>query len=262
MIRDVVLGSVDALQEMGQGFILGLGRYALLIRQVAIWTFRPPLRLRLVFKQLEFVGNKSIPIIVLSSLFTGAVLGLQIGKIFQIFRAEGMLGAATGKSLALELGPVMCGFIVTGRAGAAMAAEIGTMRVNEQLDAMEAMGVDPVSYLIVPRAIASVIMLPIVTAMFDVLGVVGAYIVGKTMFQVDTQVFMEKLQWLVNFSDIWKGLIKAACFGFIFSTIACYKGYYAKGGAKGVGEATTQAVVAGLLMILISDFFISLIQAR
>lgn len=262
MLKDTVLNGIDAVQDMGKGFLVGLGRYSLLLKSVTTWMFRPPLRTRLIFKQLEFVGNKSVPIVALASLFTGAVLALQIGKIFQIFKAEGMMGAAVGKALALELGPVMCGFIVTGRAGAAMAAEIGTMRVNEQIDAMEAMGVDPVSYLIVPRAIASVIMLPIVTVLFDFLGVFGSFIVGRVMFDVDTQVFMQKLEWLVNWDDITKGMLKAACFGFVFSTIACYKGYYAKGGAKGVGEATTQAVVAGLLMILVVDFFISLIQSR
>jgi phospholipid/cholesterol/gamma-HCH transport system permease protein len=223
---------------------------------------RPPLRIQLIFKQFEFVGNKSLSIVTLSSLFTGAVLGLQIGKIFGIFKAEGLMGAATGKALALELAPVMCGFIVTGRAGAAMAAEIATMRVNEQLDAMEAMGVSPVSYLIVPRVIASTLMMPMLAAIFLFLGIIGCYIIGLIMFKVDTSVFISQLQWLVWVSDIQKGLVKALVFGFILSTIACYKGFYARGGAKGVGEATTQAVVASLLTILIVDFFISLVQMR
>lgn len=239
---------------------MGVGRYSLLLREIGYWMFRRPFRYSLIIKQLEFVGNKSLHIILLSSFFTGAVFGLQLGTIFGIFKAEGLMGAATGKAMALELGPVMCGFIVTGRAGASMAAEIATMRVNEQLDAMEAMGIDPVSYLIVPRVIAGTIMLPIVTAIFLFVGVVGTFLVGRLIFNVDTAFFMDQLTWLVWWSDVQKGLIKAAFFGLIFSTIACYKGYHAKGGAKGVGEATTDAVVAGLLSILISDFFISFLQ--
>jgi phospholipid/cholesterol/gamma-HCH transport system permease protein len=241
---------------------VGVGRYTLLVGKFFFWVVRPPVRFRLIFRQLEFVGNKSLGIIFLSSLFTGAVLGLQIGKIFGIFKAEGLMGATTGKALALELGPVMCGFIVTGRAGAAMAAEIGTMRVNEQIDAMESMGVDPVSYLLVPRVVASVVMLPVLAAIFLFLGVFGSYLLGVWMFRLDTMVFMENMRWLVWTSDIRKGLFKACVFGFIFSTIACYKGFYARGGAKGVGEATTQAVVASLLAILISDFFITYVQMR
>lgn len=259
---DFALRGFESLGGLVRGQIIGLGRFTLLLREVFFWLVRPPFRIHLIFKQFEFVGNKSLSIVTLSSLFTGAVLGLQIGKIFGIFKAEGLMGAATGKALALELAPVMCGFIVTGRAGAAMAAEIATMRVNEQLDAMEAMGVSPISYLIVPRVIASTLMLPLLAAIFLALGLVGCYIVGIIMFRVDTSVFVAQLQWLVWVSDIKKGLTKALVFGFILSTIACYKGYYARGGAKGVGEATTQAVVASLLTILIVDFFISLVQLR
>ena len=258
----ILVKSFEGIGSGVRGAILGMGRYSLLIKQVVVWTFRPPLRLKLIFKQLEFVGNKSLTIILLSSFFTGAVLGLQLGKIFGLFRAEGLLGAATGKSLALELGPVMCGFIVTGRAGAAMAAEIATMRVNEQIDAMEAMGVDPVSYLIVPRVVASTLMMPVLTGFFTAIGIVGCYVVGQVIFKVDNQVFLSQLQQYVWVSDVRKGLFKALVFGFILSSIACYRGYYARGGAKGVGEATTQAVVSSLLTILIVDFFITYVQMR
>jgi phospholipid/cholesterol/gamma-HCH transport system permease protein len=259
---EVALRGLETLGGVVRRQVIGLGRFTLLLHEVFFWMVRPPLRIQLIFKQFEFVGNKSLSIVTLSSLFTGAVLGLQIGKIFGIFKAEGLMGAATGKALALELAPVMCGFIVTGRAGAAMAAEIATMRVNEQLDAMEAMGVSPVSYLIVPRVIASTLMMPLLAAIFLFLGIVGCYILGLIMFKVDTSVFISQLQWLVWVSDIQKGLVKATVFGFILSTIACYKGFYARGGAKGVGDATTQAVVASLLTILIVDFFISLVQMR
>jgi phospholipid/cholesterol/gamma-HCH transport system permease protein len=254
-----------SLESVGTGLrksVIGTGRYTLLVRDMIYWTVHPPFRIRLLFRQLEFVGNKSFNIILLSSVFTGAVLGLQLGKIFGLFQAEGIMGAATGKSLALELAPVMCGFIVTGRAGAAMAAEIATMRVNEQIDAMEAMGVDPVSYLIVPRVLATTIMMPVLSGIFLTLGVLGCYVVGQVMFRVDNQVFLSQMQQLVYVSDIHKGLFKATVFGFILSSVACYRGFYARGGAKGVGEATTQAVVTSLLTILIVDFFISYFQLK
>ena len=259
---EFVLRSLESFGSSLRKSVIGMGRYTLLLREVFYWMVRPPYRVRLVFRQLHFVGNKSFNIILLSSVFTGAVLGLQLGKIFGLFQAEGIMGAATGKSLALELAPVMCGFIVTGRAGAAMAAEIATMRVNEQIDAMEAMGVDPISYLVVPRVLAATLMMPVLSGIFLTLGVLGCYIVGQTLFRVDSQVFLSQLQQLVWVSDIRKGLFKATVFGFILSSVACYRGYYARGGAKGVGEATTQAVVTSLLAILIIDFFITYFQMK
>jgi phospholipid/cholesterol/gamma-HCH transport system permease protein len=240
----------------------GVGRFLIFVRSISQWIFIPPFRTSLLFKQLEFVGNKSFVIIFISSLFVGAVLGLQLGVIFKMFSAEGLMGAATGKSLALELAPVMCGFIVIGRAGAAMAAEIATMRVNEQIDAMEAMGVNPISYLVVPRVLASTMMMPILSIFFLFIGVIGCYCVAVIYFRVDTRTFMEMLKWIVYWGDVVKGLIKAMVFGFIFSIICCYKGFKARGGAKGVGEATTKAVVASLLSILAGDFIITLLQVR
>lgn len=240
----------------------GFGRFLIFLKEVFLWFFKPPFRLTLLIKQLEFVGNKSSLIILISAFFVGAVLGLQLGVIFRLFSAEGLMGAATGKSLALELGPVMCGFIVIGRAGAAMAAEIATMRVNEQIDAMEAMGVNPISYLVIPRVLASTIMMPVLAGIFLFVGIIGCYAVAVIFYRVDTMTFMQQLKWIVYWSDVVKGLVKATAFGFIFSTIACYKGFKAKGGAKGVGEATTSAVVASLLSILVGDFIITIFQVR
>lgn len=242
--------------------LFDVGRFVLFTYEIFRWIFSRPFRLNLIMRQLEFVGNKSSLIIFIAALFVGAVLGLQLGVIFRLFSAEGLMGAATGKSLAIELGPVMCGFIVVGRAGAAMAAEIATMRVNEQIDAMEAMGVNPISYLVVPRVIASIIMMPILAGIFLFVGVIGCYFIAITMYQVDTMTFMQQLRWIVQWEDVLKGLEKAVFFGFIFSSVACYKGFQAKGGAKGVGEATTVAVVNSLLFILVADFIITLIQVH
>lgn len=236
------------------------GRFLIFLKEIFRWSFSKPFRISLIVKQLEFVGNKSTLIILISALFLGAVLGLQLGIIFRLFSAEGLMGAATGKSLAIELAPVMCGFIVVGRAGASMAAEIATMKVNEQIDAMEAMGVNPISYLVVPRVLASVVMMPILSGMFLFVGVVGCYAIALTKYQVDTMTFMEQLRWIVKWEDVVKGLEKAFFFGFIFSSLACYKGFQARGGAKGVGEATTAAVVNSLVFILIADFIITLFQ--
>jgi phospholipid/cholesterol/gamma-HCH transport system permease protein len=240
--------------------VSNIGNFIIFLREFFVLLVSPPFRMSLIFRQLDFVGNQSALIICIAASFVGSVLGLQLGVIFRLFSAEGLIGAATGKSLALELAPVMAGFIVTGRAGAAMAAEIATMRVNEQIDAMEAMGVNPMSYLVVPRVVASVIMMPLLTAVFLFVGVVGCYFVAITMYQVDNMTFMQQLKWIVEWKDVVKGLIKAFCFGFIFSSIACYRGFLARGGAKGVGEATTKAVVASLLTILLGDLIITLFQ--
>jgi phospholipid/cholesterol/gamma-HCH transport system permease protein len=250
---------------LGKVILTGLtdfGRFILFSYNTCRWAFSPPFRLNLIMRQLEFVGNKSSLIIIIAALFVGAVLGLQLGVIFRLFSAEGLMGAATGKSLAIELGPVMSGFIVVGRAGAAMAAEIATMRVNEQIDAMEAMGVNPISYLVVPRVVASVLMMPLLSGIFLFIGVIGCYVIAIIMYHVDSMTFMQQLRWIVEWQDVVKGLVKALFFGFIFASIACYKGFRAKGGAKGVGEATTIAVVNSLLSILVADFLITLIQVN
>jgi len=250
----------ESLGKIIQIYISAFGNFVLFVGDFFLLSFSAALRLGLLFRQLEFVGNKSAMIIFIAALFVGGVLGLQLGLIFRLFSAEGLMGAATGKSLALELAPVMSSFIVTGRAGAAMAAEIATMRVNEQIDAMEAMGVNPIGYLVVPRVMAGVIMMPLLSGIFLFVGVIGCYFVAITLYQVDNRTFIQQLQWIVEWKDVVKGLVKALIFGFIFSSIACYKGFLAKGGARGVGEATTDAVVVGLLMILVADFFITLFQ--
>lgn len=259
---DFVTKPVARVGQLTLNNVRYFGRFVLFTCELFRWTFSPPFRLKLIMRQLEFVGNKSSSIICTAALFVGAVLGLQLGVVFRLFSAEAMIGAATGKALALELAPVMCGFIVTGRAGAAMAAEIATMRVNEQIDAMEAMGVNPVSYLVVPRVISSILMMPILSGIFLFIGVIGCYFVALNLYHVDNSTFFQQLKWVVWWKDVVKGLVKAMFFGLIFSVIACYKGFLAQGGAKGVGEATTNAVVTGLLALLFGDLIITLIQVR
>lgn len=240
----------------------GLGKFFIFVATFLKWLIIPPFRVSLLMKQLEFVGNNSALIICTAGLFTGAVLGLQLGVIFLLFSAESLIGATTGKALSLELGPVISGFIVTGRAAAAMTAEIGTMRVSEQLDAMEAMGVNPISYLVVPRILAAIIMMPILSSIFLFIGILGCYGMVKVMYGVDEAIFFQKLQWIVEWKDVMKGITKAFFFGLILSSIACYKGFQTHNGARGVGQSTTEAVVTSLLFILLADLIITFIQVR
>ena len=220
-------------------------------------TVRPRMSISLFMKQCEFVGNQSIGVMILSGMLIGAVFGLQFGEIFRIFGAEGMIGAAAGYALSKELAPVIGSFLVTARAGSSMAAEIATMRVNEQIDAMRVMAVNPYNYLVAPRIWASVVMMPLLTMIFIVSGVFCSFMIGVAIYDVDLAVFFDKIQWIVKPRHLWEGAQKAMVFGMIFASVGCYKGFNARGGAKGVGRATTEAVVISLVTILVVDFFIS-----
>jgi phospholipid/cholesterol/gamma-HCH transport system permease protein len=206
---------------------------------------------------MEFIGVNSLGIIVLTSAFTGAVFTLQSYRAFALFGAEAMVGGTVGVALTRELGPTLTGLLVCGRAGSAIAAEIGSMRVTEQIDALDAMAIDPVNYLVKPRLVAAILTMPMLTAVFDFVGILGSYIVGIYMMNLSEPEFMVRLQDWVDWDDIWSGLFKALVFGFIMGTVSCYKGYYTSGGAKGVGEATTSAVVVASVAILVSNFFIA-----
>jgi phospholipid/cholesterol/gamma-HCH transport system permease protein len=234
-----------------------LGAMIQFLGNTILRTFRPRMSISLFMKQCEFVGNNSIGVMILSGMMIGAVFGLQFGEIFRIFGAEGMIGAAAGYALSKELAPVIGSFLVTARAGSSMAAEIATMRVNEQVDAMRVMAVNPYNYLVAPRIWASVAMMPLLTMIFIISGVFCSFVIGVTIYDVDLAVFFDKIQWIVKPRHLWEGAQKAMVFGLILSTVGCYKGFNARGGAKGVGRATTEAVVISLVTILVVDFFIS-----
>ncbi len=238
------------------------GSFWIYLYEIGRQACRPPVRWDLIFQQLEFIGNQSLNIIVLTGFFTGAVFALQIGGIFQIFRAESIMGAATGKALTREMAPLMTAFLLTGRAGSAMTAEISTMRVNEQVDAMEAMAVDPIHYLVVPRMIAAMFIIPLLCAIFIFIGIFGAFVTGVAVFDVDVGIFIDRIKWMVEPADIFNGLQKAFAFAVIIASMACRYGLSASGGAKGVGRATTTSVVATLLVILLCDVFITYVQLR
>lgn len=237
-----------------------LGKIIFLFISVLSWMVRPPLKLRLIFKQVEFVGVKSIFVVVLTGTFTGMVMALQGYYGFRMFSAEGLVGSTVALGMTRELGPVLTSLMVTARAGSAMAAELGTMRVTEQIDALYVMAANPVKHLIVPRMIAGVIMLPVLTIVSDFMGIMGGYFVGVVILNINSGIFVKNIYKYVDLNDIYNGLVKAAFFGLILSLIGCYKGFNTKGGAEGVGKATTEAVVLASIMILISDYFLTAIM--
>lgn len=256
----VISASLDHLGKLVLAGVEEMGRILLLFLSVVAWTFRPPLKLHNIFKQMEFVGVKSIFVVVLTGTFTGMVMALQAYHGFRLFSAEGMVGSTVALGMTRELGPVLTSLMVTARAGSAMAAELGTMRVTEQIDALSVMAANPVKHLIVPRVIAGILMLPLLTAVADFVGILGGYFVGVGLLNINEGIFIKNITKLVDLNDIFNGLIKAAFFGFILSLVGCYKGFNTRGGAEGVGRATTEAVVLASVSILISDYFLTAVM--
>ncbi len=270
-IDDLLDDLMDTPRRAAHGTVTGVGRQTIhhisqlggfmqYLLEVLIQTFTPPFRTRLVFQQLEFIGNQSLSIILLTALAIGAVFSLLTGVIFRIFQAEAMTGATTALAFSREMAPMMVSFLMAGRAGSSMTAEIATMRVNEQIDAMEAIGVNPIHYLVVPRFLASIIVAPFLCGTFLFLSMLGALMMATAQFQVDQGVFFERIRVLTDPEDILMGLEKSVVFAAVVTTIACRYGLKASGGAKGVGVATTDGVVASLLTLLVFDFIITYIQ--
>ena len=244
--------TLTALEEAGE--------LMLLLIQTGLWLLRPPFRLRLILKQMEIVGVNSLFVVLLTGIFTGGVFALQTYHGFSLFGAESLVGSTVALALTRELGPVLTALMVTGRAGSAMAAELGTMRVTEQIDALYVMAVSPVQYLVLPRVVASILVLPVLTVICDFVGIVGGYMVGVKMLGINEGIFLNKIIEYLNFEDIGMGLTKAALFGLILSLVGCYKGFYTSGGAEGVGRATTQAVVLASVSILAADYVVTAVM--
>jgi phospholipid/cholesterol/gamma-HCH transport system permease protein len=234
-----------------------MGRILILLFQAFVWMALPPYRFKAIVKQMEFVGVKSIFVVVLTGMFTGGVLALQSHHGFRLFGAETLVGSIVALAMTRELGPVLTALMVNGRAGSAMAAELGTMRVTEQIDALYVMATNPVKYLVVPRIIAGIVMLPVLTIVSDFLGILGGYVVGVILLNINSGMFVANILEYLELDDIFHGLTKSAFFGLILTHIGCYKGFYTEGGAEGVGKATTQAVVISSVLILISDYFLT-----
>lgn len=241
-------------------FLEKLGDFALFCYSILYWMTRGPVYVSQYFKQMEFIGVKSLSVVLLTGVFTGMVSALQTHYGFSLFGAESLVGSTTTLGLFRELGPVLASLMVTARAGSAMTAEIGTMKVTEQVDALTVMGVNPFQYLVLPRIAASLIMMPMLALVFNAIGVAGTYLVGVVFLDIDRGVFMAKIADYVYLSDLTTGLTKAVCFGLILSTVGCYKGYGTTGGAEGVGKSTTGSVVISSVSILIADYFLTAVM--
>jgi phospholipid/cholesterol/gamma-HCH transport system permease protein len=236
------------------------GRMLFFAVDAVAWMFRPPFRPELILAQMAFIGVGSAFIVGATGLSAGMVFALQMNYALKQFAAEGYVGGSVAFSLARELAPIFTALMVTGRAGSAIATEIGTMRVTEQIDAMESMAVNPIQYLVVPRIIASILMFPVLTMIFNVIGYAGGYVMGVYVAQIPVGPFLEHTRGFMVPGDILHGLYKALVFGAIVSVITTWRGYSASGGAKGVGEGTTQAVVASSIAILVADYVITFIS--
>ncbi|MFQ5354031.1 MAG: MlaE family ABC transporter permease [Thermodesulfobacteriota bacterium] len=248
---------LEKIGVMAGEFIRGAGSMTIMLLAALRFSFTPPYKLKNIFKQMEFVGVQSLFVVILTGSFTGMVLALQGYNALNRFGAESLVGPTVALSMARELGPVLTGLMVTGRAGSAMATELGTMRVTEQIDAIETMAINPIKYLVVPRILAGILMFPLLTVVTSFVGVVGGYIIGVKMLGINPGVYIGRTIDFVNVQDLFSGLTKSVVFGLITTLVACYHGFYAKGGAEGVGKAATSSVVTGSVMILASDYIIS-----
>lgn len=247
-----------SLEAMGKKF-LGMLRYiggvSTLLGQTLFWIPRPPIRRRHVFEQMSKIGVDSIMIVSLISMFTGMVLALQSAYQMKRFSAEMYIASLVVISMTRELGPVLTALIVAGRVGASITAELGTMKVTEQIDALETLATNPVKYLVVPRFLAMVIMIPVLTLYSDVIGSFGGYVIGTMKLHISHAMYMKNTLDPLKYKDIYTGLIKSFFFGIIICTVACYEGMKADGGAEGVGKATTSSVVTSFILIIASDCF-------
>jgi phospholipid/cholesterol/gamma-HCH transport system permease protein len=210
-----------------------------------------------ILKQINFIGANSFFVIFLTAAFTGMVLGLQGYYTLTKFGSEGMLGSVVALSLIRELGPVLTALMVTGRAGSAITAEIGIMRITEQIDALETMALEPFKYLISPKIIGALIAVPLLCAIFDVVGIGGGYLVGVKLMGVNPGAYFHEMQKSLEWKDVYSGMMKSISFGLIISWVCCYKGYYTTHGAEGVSRSTTSAVVMSSVLILVWDYFLT-----
>ncbi len=249
-LGSLVLGLVASLRSS----VDEAGRVMILLGQSATWLFRRPFRFREIVRQLDFVGAQSMPLIVLTGAFTGMVSALQAYTALNRYGSESLIGAIVSLSLARELGPVLSALMIVARSGSAMTAELGSMRNTQQIDALAAMAVEPIQYLVTPRIVAGVVALPLLAMLFGFSGMVGAHVVATSYLGVDEGTFMEGIRHYLDAGDIAHGLTKSVVFGLILSLVACYKGFYVTGGARGVGIATTKAVVVASVLVLISDY--------
>jgi phospholipid/cholesterol/gamma-HCH transport system permease protein len=250
------------LASIGAVFLNGLsasGRMALFTLSTLSHCVRPPIYLRLIGRQMVDIGYYSLPVVGLTALFTGMVLALQTYTGFSSFAAESAVPTVVVLSVTRELGPVIAGLMVAGRIGAAIAAELGTMRVTDQIDALTTLSTSPFKYLVVPRVLAGTIAMPILVFIADIIGVFGGFLVGSYKLHFNPAAYIQRTADFLQSNDVTAGLVKAGVFGFVIALMGCYFGYNSKGGAQGVGAATTYAVVSASILILLLDYVLTAI---
>ena len=254
---------LDFIRKLGASlffFLRRLGLSGIFLAKTFFYCFIPPVKFRLILKRIHFIGLESMLVIVLTGAFTGMVLGLQGFYTLSRFGSGAYLGSMVALSLVKEMGPVISGLMVTGRAGSAIAAEIGIMRISDQIDAIELMGLEPFRYLVVPTLIAAVISLPLLTAIFDVVGIFGGYLVGVKLLGTSVGTYFGEMRAVMNMGHVMEGIYKSLSFGVIITWVSCYKGYYtgtSGWGAEGVSKSTTQAVVLSSVLILFWDYILT-----
>ncbi|MBN1884087.1 MAG: ABC transporter permease [Candidatus Krumholzibacteriota bacterium] len=244
------------------GFVEEIGGISILFWQLVQSVPKLFRNMRNTFDQMEKIGIGSIPLVVVTSLFVGAVTAVQAAYQFHGYIPLHYVGAVVGKTVTLELGPVLTALVVGGRVSAAIAAELGTMKVTEQIDAMEMIAIDPIEYLVLPRMVAATIMLPVLTIFSDLLAIVGGMVVSKISMGVGYAMFANGLKLLFRYQDVVGGLMKTFVFGFIIALMGCYNGFATRGGAEGVGISTMRAVVSSCLLILVSNYLLATLIFR
>lgn len=251
------MNPIAVIGRLFLAFLTAVGRIAMFAGVAVSHCVRPPWYPQLIGRQMLDIGYFSLPVVGLTALFTGMVLALQSYTGFARFSAEGAVATVVVLSMTRELGPVIAGLMVAGRIGASMAAEIGTMRVTEQIDALSTLSTNPFKYLVAPRLIAGLTMLPLLVVVADIIGVFGGYLVGVYKLNFNPAAYLKRTFDYLEFMDVMSGLVKAGAFGFLISLMGCFHGYYSEGGAQGVGRATTNAVVSASILILVFNYGIT-----
>ena len=263
MVRyNVAVRFVRALIAAGAGWLETVGDVILFATGALARTLQPPYRIGHLMGVLEFVGVGSLPIVLTTGVFTGAVFAIQTAVAFEIFNAKSLIGGSVALALVRELAPSLTALMVAGRVGSSITTELGTMRVTEQIDALETMAVDPLHFLVSPRILACLLLMPMLTIGFNAVGLFGSYVVCTGMLGIDEAMFFSRIYAWVTPSDIWCSIVKGIAFGGVVGSIACYKGYFASGGSRGVGKATTATVVTSSVTVLVVDYVITTLWMR
>jgi phospholipid/cholesterol/gamma-HCH transport system permease protein len=252
-----MIGFLASVGALFIAFLAALGRIASFAVQALAAAVTPPFFPRLILRQIVDIGYFSLPVVGLTAIFTGMVLALQSYTGFSRFNAESAVATVVVLSVTRELGPVIAGLMVAGRVGAAMAAEIGTMRVTDQIDALTTLSTDPLRYLVLPRLVAGFVALPFLVLVADIIGVFGGFLVGTYKLNFNPVSYLTQTGQHLETMDVVSGLVKAAVFGFVVTLMGCYHGYQSRGGAAGVGQATTYAVVSASILILLLDYVLT-----